>query len=151
MTNPIDIPFATMDGEETTLRALGGERWLVVNVASACGATPQYAGLQSLHEAHQDLTVVGFPCNQFGRQEPGSHAEICEFTSSKYDVTFPLMAKGDVNGGNRLALFEALCERPDTEGRTGDVRWNFEKFLINTDGDVKRFSSGTKPAALDLS
>ena len=82
MGNPLDIPFATMDGEQTTLRALGGTRWLVVNVASACGATPQYAGLQALHEEHEDLTVVGFPCNQFGRQEPGTHDDICEFTSS---------------------------------------------------------------------
>ena len=80
------------------------------NVASACGATPQYAGLQELHEKHDDLTVVGFPCNQFGAQEPGTHDEICEFTSSKYSVSFPLMAKIDVNGSDRLPLFERLCQ-----------------------------------------
>ena len=108
MTDVLDLPFQTMDGESTTLRALGGDRWLVVNVASACGATPQYAGLQSLHDAHDDLTVVGFPCNQFGAQEPGSHAEICEFTSSKYNVTFPLMAKVEVNGAERSSLYDHL-------------------------------------------
>ncbi|MEC7508518.1 MAG: glutathione peroxidase [Candidatus Thermoplasmatota archaeon] len=150
MTNPIDIPFTTMDGTTTTLRELGGRRWLVVNVASACGATPQYAGLQALHEAHDDLTVVGFPCNQFGGQEPGTHAEICDFTSSKYNVSFPLMAKADVNGPSRMALYEALCTTADADGRTGDIRWNFEKFIVDEDGAVQRFSSGTKPDALGL-
>lgn len=150
MGNPLDIPFATMDGEQTTLRALGGTRWLVVNVASACGATPQYAGLQALHEEHEDLTVVGFPCNQFGRQEPGTHDDICEFTSSTYNVTFPLMAKADVNGGNRLPLYATLCQTADAGGHDGDIRWNFEKFIVAEDGSVRRFSSGVKPAALDL-
>ena len=150
MSDLIDIPFATMDGETTTLRDLGGSRWLVVNVASACGATPQYAGLQSLHEAHDDLTVVGFPCNQFGAQEPGTHAEICDFTASKYNVSFPLMAKADVNGPDRQALYEALCQHADAGGHAGDIRWNFEKFIIEKDGAVKRFSSGVKPDALGL-
>ena len=150
MGDLIDIPFATMDGETTTLRDLGGTRWLVVNVASACGATPQYAGLQTLHEAHDDLTVVGFPCNQFGAQEPGTHAEICEFTASKYSVSFPLMAKADVNGPDRQPLYEALCQHADAKGHAGDIRWNFEKFIIEEDGTVKRFSSGVKPDALGL-
>ena len=130
MTNPIDIPFTTMDGEETTLRALGGERWLVVNVASACGATPQYAGLQSLHEAHQDLTVVGFPCNQFGRQEPGNSEQIRQFCNLHYDVNFPLLTKQDVNGANRSDLYQFLI------GDGDDVQWNFEKFVLSRQGNV---------------
>lgn len=150
MTHLLDEPFLTMNGETTTLRNLGGERWLVVNVASACGATPQYAGLQELHETHEALTVVGFPCNQFGAQEPGTHDEICEFTSSKYSVSFPLMAKGDVNGANRLALYEALCQTADADGHAGDIRWNFEKFIVEEDGTVQRFSTRIKPDALPL-
>ena len=150
MTHPLDIPFDTMDGQQTTLRALGGTRWLVVNVASACGSTPQYAGLQSLHEANANLTVVGFPCNQFGRQEPGTHQEICDFTSSRYKVDFPLMAKADVNGPNRMQLFEHLCQTADADGHAGDIRWNFEKFIVNEDGSVQRCSSRIKPDALGL-
>ena len=150
MTHLLDEPFQTMNGETTTLRNLGGERWLVVNVASACGATPQYAGLQELHEKHDDLTVVGFPCNQFGAQEPGTHDEICEFTSSKYNVTFPLMAKIDVNGSDRLPLFERLCQNAVAGGEAGDVRWNFEKFLIDGDGNVERFSTRVQPDDLGL-
>ena len=150
MTSPLDISFATMEGKQTTLRDLGGKRWLVVNVASACGSTPQYAGLQALHEAHDDLTVVGFPCNQFGRQEPGTHQEICDFTSSKYKVDFPLMAKADVNGANRMPLFEHLCQTADGDGYAGDIRWNFEKFIVKEDGSVQRFSSRIKPNALGV-
>ena len=150
MTSPLDIPFATMEGETTTLRDLGGQRWLVVNVASACGATPQYAGLQSLHAAHEDLTVVGFPCNQFGAQEPGTHSEICEFTSSKYSVTFPLMAKVEVNGSGRAPLFDRLTQTADADGASGDVRWNFEKFLIDSDGNVQRFSTRVTPDSIPL-
>ena len=150
MSNPIDIPFATMNGETTTLRDLGGTRWVVVNVASACGATPQYAGLQALHEADDNLTVVGFPCNQFGAQEPGTHDEICEFTASKFNVSFPLMAKGDVNGADRLALYESLCQTADADGHAGDIRWNFEKFIIDEDGAVQRFSTRVQPDALPL-
>ena len=150
MTSPLDISFATMEGQQTTLRDLGGKRWLVVNVASACGSTPQYAGLQALHEAHDDLTVVGLPCNQFGRQEPGTHQEICDFTSSKYNVDFPLMAKADVNGANRTPLFEHLCQTADADGYAGDIRWNFEKFIVEEDGSVQRFSSRIKPNALGV-
>ena len=150
MTSLIDEPFQTMAGETTTLRNLGGERWLVVNVASACGATPQYAGLQKLYEEHDGLTVVGFPCNQFGRQEPGTHQEICDFTASRYKVDFPLMAKADVNGPNRMQLFEHLCQTADADGHAGDIRWNFEKFIVNEDGSVQRFSSRVKPDALGL-
>lgn len=150
MTSPLDLPFATMDGQTTTLRELGGNRWLVVNVASACGATPQYAGLQHLHEAHEDLTVVGFPCNQFGGQEPGTHNEICEFAASKYAVTFPLMAKVEVNGPGRTPLFARLSQAADADGVSGDVRWNFEKFLIDEAGNVQRFSTRVAPDALPV-
>lgn len=150
MTSVLDLPFPTMNGDTTTLRDLGGQRWLVVNVASACGATPQYAGLQTLHDSHDDLTVVGFPCNQFGAQEPGTHSEICEFTSSKYSVTFPLMAKVEVNGADRLELFDRLCTAADQSGYAGDVRWNFEKFLIDENGDVQRFSTRDAPDTLPL-
>lgn len=150
MTEVLDLPFQTMDGESTTLRALGGNRWLVVNVASACGATPQYAGLQSLHDAHDDLTVVGFPCNQFGAQEPGSHAEICEFTSSKYNVTFPLMAKVEVNGAERSSLYDHLSSVADADGYSGDIRWNFEKFLIDAQGRIQRYSTRVAPNSLPV-
>lgn len=150
MTSPLDLPFATMDGETTTLRELGGSRWLVVNVASACGATPQYAGLQRLHETHDDLTVVGFPCNQFGGQEPGTHNEICEFAASKYAVTFPLMAKVEVNGVGRIPLYERLTQTADADGVAGDIRWNFEKFIIESSGEIQRFSTRITPEALPL-
>jgi glutathione peroxidase len=150
MTNLLDVPFETMDGQSTTLRALGGSRWLVVNVASACGATPQYASLQQLHDTHDDLTVVGFPCNQFGAQEPGTHAEICEFAASKYNVNFPLMAKVDVNGAGRTAIYNHLSEVADSDGVSGDIRWNFEKFLITEDGLVKRYNTRTQPSDIPL-
>lgn len=150
MTDILDVEFLTMSGEQTTLRQLGGSRWLVVNVASACGATPQYATLQALHEAHDDLTVVGFPCNQFGAQESGTHDEICEFTSSKYNVTFPLMAKVDVNGDSQVPLFAALNQSETESGRSGDIRWNFEKFLIDSDGSVQRFATRAQPDTLPI-
>ena len=150
MTHVLDIEFETMDGESTTLRDLGGTRWLVVNVASACGATPQYAGLQDLHEQHEDLTVVGFPCNQFGAQEPGTHAEICEFTSSKYNVTFPLMAKVEVNGEQQATLYRHLSAFADADGHEGNIRWNFEKFLVDSEGNTQRFSTRVQPKDLPL-
>ena len=125
---------------------------LVVNVASECGFTGQYDGLQSLYEKHQNdgLVIVGVPSNQFGGQEPGTHAEICDFTSSKYNVSFPLMAKGDVNGPSRMALYEALCTTANADGRTGDIRWNFEKFIVDADGNVSRFAPATSPSDLPL-
>ena len=150
MSNLLDIEFESMNGDMTTLRQLGGSQWLVVNVASACGATPQYAGLQNLHNQHADLTVVGFPCNQFGAQEPGTHAEICDFTSSKYNVSFPLMAKVDVNGDQRTPLYAHLCDAADAEGRSGNVRWNFEKFLIDGEGNIQRFYTSPPPEASTL-
>ena len=127
MGDLLDLNLDMIDGSTTTLRDVAdGGRLLVVNVASACGLTRQYADLQRLHAKHDDLTVIGFPCNQFGAQEPGTHEEICAFTEERYGVTFPLTAKVDVNGANRHPIYAALCQETDDEGHTGDVRWNFE-------------------------
>lgn len=147
MGNPLDIEFDMMNGEKTTLRSLGEsgtKNWLVVNVASACGFTRQYEQLQE--KSSQDgLIVVGFPCNQFGGQEPGSHQEICDFTSSKFGVDFPLMAKIEVKGENQHPLFTELSESTGSDGHTGDIRWNFEKFVISNDGNITRFTSRDSP------
>jgi glutathione peroxidase len=150
MNNPLDIEIKTMDGENTTLRALGKEgteHWVVVNVASACGFTRQYAGLQSLSQ-QEGVTVVGFPCNQFGAQEPGTHQEICDFTAEKFEVYFPFMAKIDVKGEASTPLFQELSTSSDASGYTGDIRWNFSKFVINADGHVSRFASRDEPEDL---
>ena len=150
MDNPLDIEIEDMNGKITTLREIGGgdtNTWVVVNVASACGFTRQYSGLQQL-SVKNGVTVVGFPCNQFGGQEPGSHDEICEFTESKFGVDFPLMAKVDVKGENAAPLFENLSKVMDAGGYEGDIRWNFEKFVINSDGEVARFSSRDEPEDL---
>ena len=147
MGNPLDIEFEAMNGKKTTLRELGDSNtnnWVVVNVASACGFTRQYTQLQEISQ-QDGVTVVGFPCNQFGAQEPGTHDEICEFTASKYDVDFPLMAKLDVKGENQNQLFTELSKSTGADGHTGDIRWNFEKFLVTSDGAVARFSSRDSP------
>jgi glutathione peroxidase len=137
------IPFDAMDGRSRTLSDHAGEVVLVVNVASQCGLTPQYEGLQRLQEeyAAQGFTVLGFPCNQFGAQEPGTADEIQQFCSTSYGVTFPLFEKIEVNGDGRHPLYAQLTATPDGEGHTGDIRWNFEKFLVDRDGQVlARFS-----------
>ncbi len=152
-----DLPLETLTGERTSLGALaGGRAALVVNVASKCGLTPQYAALERLHETRDDLVVVGVPCNQFAGQEPGSAQEIAEFCSATYGVTFPMLAKADVNGEGRAPLFDALTAVPDADGAAGDVQWNFEKWLLSPDGEpVARFRPRTEPddpavlAALD--
>ena len=145
MSNVLDIPFDDMDGNSQTLRKLGGsstDTWLVVNVASACGMTKQYTDLQQA-SMEQGLLVVGFPCNQFGGQEPGTHEEICRFTSETYGVDFPLMSKMDVKGENQSQLYEALSKITGVDGHQGSVRWNFEKFLIDSEGSMSRFPSQT--------
>ena len=150
MDNPLDAEIEDMNGKITTLREIGGRdtnTWVVVNVASACGFTRQYSGLQQL-SVKDGVTVVGFPCNQFGGQEPGTHEEICEFTESKFGVDFPLMAKVDVKGENTAPLFENLSRVMDAGGYEGEIRWNFEKFVINRDGEVARFSSRDEPEDL---
>jgi len=146
-----DLPVTTLQGTQTTFGALSaGKAALVVNVASRCGLTPQYAQLEALHEelADRGLTVIGFPSNQFGGQEPGSAEEIAEFCSTTYGVTFPISAKIEVNGPGRDPIYERLTEVADAEGEAGDIQWNFEKFLISPDGAVVgRFRPRTKPDA----
>ncbi len=151
MSDLSDLPVTTLQGTQTTFGALSaGKATLVVNVASRCGLTPQYAQLEALHEelADRGLTVIGFPSNQFGGQEPGSAEEIAEFCSTTYGVTFPISAKIEVNGPGRDPIYERLTEVADAEGEAGDIQWNFEKFLISPDGAVVgRFRPRTKPDA----
>jgi glutathione peroxidase len=146
-----DIPLKDINGKDTTLKEHQGKVLMIVNVASKCGNTPQYAGLQSLYEKHKDqgFVVLGFPCNQFGKQEPGSNAEIKEFCTSKYAVTFPMYDKLDVKGAQQHPLYKALTG----EGAAfpGDVTWNFGKFLVGRDGKViKRIDPRTKPDAPEV-
>ncbi|WP_371515666.1 glutathione peroxidase [Kitasatospora sp. NBC_01300] len=133
-----DIPLHTLTGERTSLAEYKGKALLIVNVASKCGLTPQYTGLEKLQQryAARGFTVLGFPCNQFAGQEPGSAEEIQTFCSTTYGVTFPLFEKIDVNGDDRHPLYRQLTQAADAEGETGDVAWNFEKFLISPDGTV---------------
>jgi len=148
-----DIKVDTIDGETTTLGAYKGKALLLVNVASKCGLTPQYTGLEQLHETYGErgFEVLGFPCNQFGAQEPGTHEEIKEFCSLNYSVEFPLFAKLDVNGDQRHPLYAELTKKDDAEGKAGDIQWNFEKFLIAPDGEiVQRFRPLTDPQAPEL-
>ena len=148
-----DIPLTTLDGEPTTLAPYADDALLVVNVASKCGLTPQYEGLEQLHEelAERGLTVLGFPCNQFGGQEPGSEEEIATFCSTTYGVTFPMFSKIDVNGPDRHPLYEELTRVPDPNGEAGDVVWNFEKFLVAPGGeDIRRFRPLVEPESEEL-
>lgn len=143
-----DIPLSTLGGESTSLADYAGRAVLVVNVASKCGLTPQYSGLEELARNYGDrgLTVLGIPCNQFMGQEPGSAEEIQTFCSTTYGVTFPLLAKADVNGAERHPLYAELTRTADAEGQAGDVQWNFEKFLLAPDGRVvNRFRPRTEP------
>src|SRR3954449_994566 len=145
----LDVPIARLDGTPATARGIAGDHVaLVVNVASRCGLTPQYAGLERLQERYGDagLSVVGVPCNQFGGQEPGTSDEIATFCSATYGVTFPLTEKIEVNGPGRHPLYARLVEVPDEKGRTGDIAWNFEKFVVDRAGAVvARFGPQIKP------
>ncbi|MCV7419057.1 glutathione peroxidase [Mycobacterium yunnanensis] len=148
-----DIPLTTLDGRPMTLADLADGPVLVVNVASKCGLTPQYTALEQLAQDYRDrgLTVLGVPCNQFMGQEPGTAEEIQDFCSSTYGVTFPLLAKTDVNGADRHPLYAVLTETPDADGEAGDVQWNFEKFLVGPGGDVvNRFRPRTAPDAPEV-
>lgn len=148
-----DIALTTLDGKSTTLAELAGGATLVVNVASKCGLTPQYTALEQLAKDYRDrgLTVVGVPCNQFMGQEPGSAEEIQTFCSQTYGVTFPLLAKTDVNGDNRHPLYAELTKAADDDGEAGDIQWNFEKFLLAPGGMVvKRFRPRTEPDAPEV-
>ncbi len=145
----LEAKIARLDGTPSTLGEItGGRPALLVNVASKCGLTPQYAGLEELHEQHagRGFTVVGLPCNQFRGQEPGTAEEIAEFCSATYGVTFPMTEKIDVNGEERHEIYRALVETPNESGEAGDVTWNFEKFLVDGAGVVvARFSPGVEP------
>jgi glutathione peroxidase len=141
-------PIHTLKGEPTTLAAYKGKALLLVNVASKCGLTPQYSTLEALQKkyAAKGFTVVGFPCNQFKGQEPGTAEEIAEFCATNYGITFPIMEKIEVNGEARHAIYKALTPIADTGGHEGDIRWNFEKFVVSADGKhVTRFSPKVKP------
>jgi glutathione peroxidase len=143
-----DIPLHTLDGQPTTLAEHKGKALLIVNVASKCGLTPQYTGLEQLHETYaaRGFTVLGFPCNQFLFQEPGNAEKIATFCSTKYGVTFPLYEKLKVKGKDQHPLYALLSESKDDDGQAGNVKWNFEKFLISPEGEVlRRFRPRTVP------
>jgi glutathione peroxidase len=145
----LDAKIARLDGNQTTLgEIIAGRSALLVNVASKCGLTPQYAGLEQLQETYGDerFTVVGIPCNQFYGQEPGTAEEIAEFCSATYGVTFPMTEKIEVNGDGRHEIYQELVRTPSEKGEGGDVSWNFEKFLLAADGTVvARFSPQVEP------
>jgi glutathione peroxidase len=143
-----EVPLKTLDGKPATLAEYKGKTILLVNVASKCGLTPQYEQLEALQKKYEGkgFTVLGFPCNQFAGQEPGSAEEIHEFCSKTYGVTFPMFEKIDVNGQNRHAIYKELTRINDGGGKAGDIQWNFEKFVIASDGKhVTRFRPQTKP------
>ncbi len=142
-----DIPVKTLSGELSSLGAYASEPVLIVNVASKCGLTPQYEGLENLQRTYggRGFTVVGFPCNQFMGQEPGTAEEIQTFCSTTYGVTFPLFEKIDVNGENQHPIYAELTKATDADGHTGEIRWNFEKFLVSPDGSIRRFAPQVEP------
>jgi glutathione peroxidase len=143
----------TLAGEQLDAEALDGQAVLVVNVASRCGLTPQYTGLEQLQERYGErgFTVLGVPCNQFGEQEPGSAEEIQTFCSTTYGVSFPMTEKLDVNGPQRHPLYDTLAATTDAAGEAGDVQWNFEKFLVSADGrPVARFRPTVEPQSPEL-
>jgi len=149
----LDTPVNTLAGQPTTLGALAEKSLLIVNVASKCGLTPQYEGLERLQERYADrqFSVVGFPCNQFGGQEPGTADEILQFCSTTYSVTIPLLEKIEVNGPGRHPVYTELTAVPDAGGEAGDIQWNFEKFLVSHDGKVlARFRPRTEPEAPEV-
>ena len=147
------IDLKRLDGTPVSMSAYRGRLVLVVNVASRCALTPQYAGLEALHRTYRDrgFAVLGFPCNQFAGQEPGSAEEIISFCRNEYDVTFPLFEKVMVNGPDRHAVYDYLCNTPDGKGQTGDILWNFEKFLVSRDGTlIRRFLPLIEPQKVEV-
>jgi glutathione peroxidase len=143
-----NAPIKTLQGQATTLGTFKGKALLLVNVASKCGNTPQYEGLEALQKKYEakGFTVVGFPCNQFGGQEPGSAEQIQTFCKTTYGVTFPMMEKIEVNGANKHAIYAELEQVADADGHKGDIRWNFEKFVVSADGKkITRFAPKTQP------
>ncbi len=149
-TDFMNIPLATISGDSTSLAAYEGNVLLLVNTASKCGYTSQYSGLEELYREYKDsgLVIIGFPANNFGGQEPGSNEQIARFCSENFDVTFPMMAKISVKGDDKHPLYTYLTEQSPF---TGDISWNFNKFVVNRDGEViARFDSGTKPKSEEL-
>ncbi len=148
MTTMWDAPIHTLQGVPSTLAHYRGKALLLVNVASKCGLTPQYTALEALHEklASRGFSVIGFPCNQFGGQEPGTPEQIQTFCSANFGVTFPLTEKIEVNGAGRHPIFKELTQVADASGHKGDIRWNFEKFVVSADGaKITRFDPRTAP------
>jgi glutathione peroxidase len=148
-----DIPIRTLGGEPSSLAAHKGKALLLVNVASKCGLTPQYTGLQRLQQQFEDrrFSVLGFPCNQFMGQEPGTPEEIATFCSTTYGVTFPLYEKIDVNGAHQHPIYAELTAVADAEGKAGDIQWNFEKFLVDPSGEiVGRYRPPVDPEAPEV-
>ena len=153
MTSIHDFNLRTIGGDERSLRDYAGKVLLIVNVASECGLTPQYDGLQRLYDRYADrgFELLAFPCNQFGQQEPGTEAEIEKFCTTKFGVTFPLFSKLEVNGANRDSLYAWLTSQPTTPDGPGDIQWNFAKFVADGDGNViGRFEPGNEPEAKAL-
>jgi len=149
----LNFDVKTIDGESVNLEDYEGKVVLIVNVASKCGLTPQYNGLQAMYEKYKDkgFVVLGFPCNQFGSQEPGSEAQIKEFCSTKYKVDFPMFTKVDVNGKNAAPIYKYLTSKDVQPAGTGEISWNFEKFLVDRDGQlIHRFSPRTSPDDAEL-
>jgi glutathione peroxidase len=143
----------SLQGDPASLGDYRGQTLLVVNVASKCGLTPQYEGLERLQKTYGDkgFSVIGFPCNQFGEQEPGSSEEIATFCSATYGVTFPMFEKVEVNGAGRHPVYEELVAVPDADGEAGDIQWNFEKFLVSPNGEiVRRFRPMVDPEAPEV-
>ena len=148
MTSIYSFSARTLGGEEVSLDRYRGKVLLIVNTASECGFTPQYAGLQKLYETYagRDFEILGFPCNQFGKQEPGDATQIGSFCEKNYGVSFPMFEKIDVNGDDRHPIYEELTAAPDAEGNAGDITWNFEKFLVSGTGEViGRFRPQVEP------
>jgi glutathione peroxidase len=151
MTTLHEFTMTTIDGASQSLREYEGKAVLVVNVASKCGLTPQYEGLERLHETYGELAVLGFPCNQFGAQEPGTEAEVKEFCTANYGVRFPMFAKIEVNGAGAHPLYQWLTAQSAEPEGSGPIQWNFGKFLIGKDGKVlARFSPKVAPESPEL-
>ncbi|MEN2739551.1 glutathione peroxidase [Microbacterium sp. X-17] len=147
MADLLTIPIRAITGESTTLGRFEGQTMLIVNVASKCGLTPQYEALEALQRTYegQGFTVLGFPCNQFMGQEPGTNEEILEYCSTTWGVSFPMFERVDVNGPHASRLYQELTQVADAEGYRGDIRWNFEKFVIGPDGVIQRFAHHVVP------
>lgn len=147
-----DTPIHSLDGEALDLHQFDGKSVLIVNVASKCGLTPQYEGLERLQGTYEKrgFSVLGVPCNQFGEQEPGTAEEIKTFCSTTYGVTFPMTEKVEVNGEGRHPLYDQLTDVDDTEGKAGDITWNFEKFLVAPDGEIRRFRPLVEPESTEV-